>query len=238
MNKYPVTQAQYQAVMETNPSLLQTAVNPEYNTVNRPVENVSSWDAIVFCNKLSMAEGLSPAYLYTNGTITISTDPADWGTVPTALAAATQWLSRISVVEGSTGYRLPTEAQWEYACRAGTETVYNTGDTISYSTGWYASNSGNRTREVGAKPPNAWGLYDMHGNVSEWCWDRYSANYYTDDPAEDPTGATSGANRVTRGGSWQTTNGGELRSAFRASTNSFARNNTTGFRPVRPAAAE
>jgi formylglycine-generating enzyme required for sulfatase activity len=204
MGKYPVTQAQYKAVMETNPSNFTTPVSPETDTANRPVEQVSWYDTLVFCNKLSMSEGLSPAYR-----ISGSTDPADWGPMPTYSDAT--W-NAVIVVAGSDGYRLPTEAQWEYACRAGTMTAYITGNTIIDNTGWYKDNSDERTHTVGEKPANAWGLYDMHGNVYEWCWDWYG--FYEHEPQTDPTGADSGGSRVVRGGSYYH-HGQFLRSAFR-----------------------
>jgi formylglycine-generating enzyme required for sulfatase activity len=109
-----------------------------------------------------------------------------------------QWLSE---VEGKS-YRLPSESEWEYACRAGSSTTYCFGK-FEFRLGkyaWYLSNSGNRTHPVGQKKPNAWGLYDMHGNVGEWCSDRYGD--YPSGAVTDPTGASTGSYRVGRGGGW------------------------------------
>jgi formylglycine-generating enzyme required for sulfatase activity len=114
-------------------------------------------------------------------------------------------------------YRLPTEAQWEYACRAGATTRFGYGDDASYSQlaqyGWYAANSGNQTHAVGQKLPNGWRLHDMHGNVSEWCWDWYAGSLPGGSIA-DPGGPTAGSNRVRRGGAWDY-GGRVLRSASR-----------------------
>jgi formylglycine-generating enzyme required for sulfatase activity len=216
LGKYPVTQAQYLAVTGTNPSYFTGPVSPETSTANRPVEQVTWYDAVEFCNKLSEKEGLAPVYTITGRTpaagypITAATVTPDWS---------------------KNGYRLPTEAQWEYACRAGTATAYNTGATISDSTGWYVYNSGDRTHSVGEKPANAYGLYDMHGNVYEWCWDRYGD--YDRGAQTDPTGAVSGSGRVERGGAWDD-DGQNLRSAYRSDSDPSHRDYGIGFRLVRP----
>lgn len=127
--------------------------------------------------------------------------------------------------------RLPTEAEWEYACRAGTRTRYYTGDSESDlgRAGWYVSNSGSKTHEVGQKTPNAWGLYDMHGNVYEWCEDWYGE--YSGGSISDPKGASSGSSRVLRGGSWFNL-AGSCRSAPRSDRDPERRYNFSGFRVV------
>jgi formylglycine-generating enzyme required for sulfatase activity len=236
MGIYPVTQAQYQAVMGYNPSYFTTSSSSgRENPTNRPVENVSWYDAIVFCNRLSMIEDLKPAY-----SISGSDKPATWGAVPTSNDIT--W-NAVITVPSSNGYRLPTEAQWEYACRAGTTTAYNWGtntiksDQANYNASIVDANntakgiSLYRTIEVKSYSPNAWGLYDMHGNVQEWCWDWYGGDYASG-AQTDPTGS-SGNHRVLRGGSLNDS-GRELRSAFRNYFDPNYRNDHYGFRLVRP----
>ena len=117
-----------------------------------------------------------------------------------------QFLGKLNAKTGTQSgkFVLPTEAQWEYACRAGSKTRYCFGDDKSglgeYA--WYGWNSDGKTHPVGKKKPNAWGLYDMHGNVLEWCQDWYEEGYYAKSPTDDPRGATTGSNRVYRGGWW------------------------------------
>ena len=143
----------------------------------------------------------------------------------------------VEIATGSTGYRLPTEAQWEYACRAGTTAAFNNGtddwenETALDPIGWFSFNSGNRTHEVGKKAANDWGLYDMHGNVLEWCWDWMGL--YPDEAQTNPTGASSGSNRVYRGESFYVS-ALYARSAQRAGDIPNYSNWRIGFRLVRP----
>ena len=129
-------------------------------------------------------------------------------------------------------YRLPTEAEWEYGCRAGTTTAYGFGDDGSRlgDYGWFINNSGSDSHPVGEKKPNAWGLYDMHGNVAEWCQDWYGN--YSSGSATDPTGAPSGSHRVFRGGCWFNPAGYCL-SAVRFKEAPESRDNGLGFRVLR-----
>jgi len=130
-----------------------------------------------------------------------------------------------SRIEGAT-YRLPTEAEWEYACRAGSNTAYANGNSL-YAMGWHDKNSGGKTHQVAQKKPNAWGLYDMHGNVWEWCEDWYGS--YPSVSVTDPQGASSGSYRVNRGGGWRNLSR-ICRSAYRNYESPGVQGSALGFR--------
>jgi formylglycine-generating enzyme required for sulfatase activity len=190
MGRYEVTQAEYLAVMGSNPSFYT-------GNLNRPVEQVSWSDATNYCSKLT-AQERSAGRL-----------PAGWA------------------------YRLPTEAEWEYAARAGTTTRFSYGDDPGYTQlgnyAWYPANSGSQTHAVGQKQANPWGLYDMAGNVWEWCSDWYAT--YPGGSLTDPVGPASGSLRVLRGGGWGY-DGQYCRSADRGYDTPDFRLNDRGFRAV------
>jgi formylglycine-generating enzyme required for sulfatase activity len=180
IGKYAVTQSLWESVMGVNPS--------KFKGANRPVEEVSWFDVVAFCNKLSKMEGLEPVYMIKGADV-----KCNWN---------------------AKGYRLPTEAEWEYSVRAGVSFRYAGSNNVD-EVAWYRGNSGSKTHPVGQLRSNGFGLYDMSGNVDEWCWDwkgKYSSGTQT-----DPTGPIGGSSRVLRGGSW-----GNFPSYTRASYRSHA----------------
>ena len=201
----------------------------------RPVEQVSWYDAIVYCNLLSIKEGLTPCY-----TIKGSTDPAAWGTSPRLTSAEDydDWKS-VTCNFDADGYRLPTEAEWEYAARGGNpedgswDNTYSGSNTLD-DVAWYRDNSDRKTHEVGKKQANALGLYDMSGNVLEWCWDWYGSSSGYPSGTEDPAGPDAGSNRVGRGGSWRNS-ASDCTASNRSNVSPYNRYNDGGFRLVRSA---
>ena len=206
MGKYEITQKLYEEVMGTNPSNIKGE--------NLPVETVTWKNAVEFCNKMSERDSLAPCYTINGADVQCNWD--------------------------ANGYRLPTEAEWEYACKARTITDFYSGSLVNYlcaqvdanldKIGWYCGNSERTTHDVGQKERNAFGLFDMSGNVWEFCWDWWGI--YPSSSATDPKGASSGPYRIARGGSWSK-EANYCSSSFRGIGFGINQRNDIGFRIVR-----
>ena len=236
-----VTRLMWVALRDAQPSLPPDPTDTPYGAgMSNPVQNNTWYEAVLFANLLSLQQGLTRCYYADAGFNT----PID----------ATNYLAGSYACDfAATGYRLPTEGEWEYCCRAGTaapfwiaEPNYTSGNCGSYittpgtwpqleSAAWFCANvydpaGNNTTKPVGTKAANPWGLHDTHGNVYEWCWDWSAA--YPAGSATDYEGATSGSYRVLRGGYWNGYANG-CRSAYRSGSSPGYHDGNSGFRLVR-----
>ena len=216
-----VTQGEWRSLMGDSPSFFANCGD------DCPVEQVSWYEAVAYTNALSSAEGLPRCYADLGG--------ADYDRTDARNLVTPVWRNATACM----GYRLPTESEWEYAARAGTAGASYNGAVDEWDCGvdanldsiaWYCGNSGDTTHPVGGRLANAWGLYDMLGNVWEWTWDWYA--YYPAGPGRDYVGAAAGDYRVVRGGSWGN-RARNARSAVRYEDYPEFRSVSVGLRPAR-----
>ena len=213
ISKYPITQKEWSEVMGTTIQQQRDAADRSGRLAgvgdNHPIYYVNWYEAVDYCNKRSVMEGLTPAYRGSRDNIT-----CDWN---------------------ANGYRLPTEAEWEFAAKGGTRDLmaleYSGSNSVE-AVAWHNENSEGSAYPVGSKAPNSLGLYDMSGNVYEWCWDKYGS--YSRTAQTDPKGSTSSrANNVRRGGGWSS-DAYNVRSTNRSFAAPANRYDYVGFRVVRP----
>lgn len=225
MSQYEVTRTQFSDIMGTDPSDTSRS-----SGTSDPVQMANWYHAIAFCNKLSLDEGLTPVYSVSVGGTSVDWSALTYGEIPTTSnsdwnAATANW--------SANGYRLPTEAEWQFAARGGNSSngyTYAGSNTIG-DVAWYTTNSGSKTHTVGGLAANELGLYDMSGNVWEWCWDWYAT--YPATAQTDYHGAASGTGRIERGGGWFYS-ASSCTVAYRGIDDPNIRSSLIGFRVVRP----
>jgi formylglycine-generating enzyme required for sulfatase activity len=202
ISKYEVTQKEYKALIGTNPSHPEKGIGDNY-----PVNKVSWYDAVEYCNALSRKEGLTPVYTGSGENIKMNIN--------------------------ANGYRLPTEAEWEFAAKGGNSSrgYLYAGSNSKDSVAWHWNNSGRKVHPVGGKKANELGLYDMTGNVAEWCWDW--DGYYDTNHQTNPTAYTTGTEKVNRGGSLRSSRDINCETSTRSHSSPSSTYESTGFRLVR-----